>query len=147
MRSQIWHPLMSPPPERVPTVSCLTDALKSPSGSSSQRHFSNWYFCAGPGVSICANTLRVSSPFPSSMVSLDIIPGGCQSLVFQWLISLIQYLRIGMPVVKHQPPAPREKFCISEFPPDCVSHLGWVFSQDDVSASSPHLKAIFFVLC
>jgi len=39
------------------------------------------------------------------------------------------------------------KFCISEFPPDCVSHLGWVFLQDDVSASSPHLSAVFFVLC
>lgn len=41
---------------------CLRDALKFLSGSSSQRHFSNWYFCAGPGVGMCANPLRVGSP-------------------------------------------------------------------------------------
>ena len=111
----------------------------------------------GLGVSLHVSPLRESSLFPavlwiSRILALLVSKARCLGLISP---AQVPRLGLGVPEVGHQPFASRDKLCICETPPNCVSpHQVCIFWWEHISVSPfyidlfilHHWRVVYLVL-
>ena len=119
--------------------------------------FFKLHFMCGLGVSLHVSPLRESSLFPavlwiSRILALLVSKARCLGLISP---AQVPRLGLGVPEVGHQPFASRDKLCICETPPNCVSpHQVCIFWWEHISVSPfyidlfilHHWRVVYLVL-